>query len=121
MFVRENHLCQTNIKIHRRQPKKVAAFSLFTNDNRSDGGQMISAPTCTDVTYFCRERPMCHSDNANVCTTYRLVNSVASLGFQGALQKENYRLLSVFENFAAKRLDISFLFRQAVLEILFER
>ena len=49
------------------------------------------------------------------------VNFAASLGFQGALQKENYRLLSVFENFAAKRLDISFLFRQAVLEILFER
>mgnify|MGYP004643216729 CR=1 FL=1 len=47
--------------------------------------------------------------------------SVTSLGFQGALQKENYRLLSVFENFAAKRLDISFRFRQAVLEILFER
>ena len=50
----------------------------------------------------------------------RHVNSVTNFGFQGALQKENYRLLSVFENFEAKRLDISFLFRQAVLEILFE-
>ena len=28
----------------------------MTNDSRSDGGQMISAPTCTNVTYFCRER-----------------------------------------------------------------
>ena len=46
--------------------------------------------------------------------------SVTSLGFHGALQKENYRLLSVFENFEAKRLDISFRFRQAVLEILLE-
>ena len=53
--------------------------------------------------------------------TLRPVNSVTSLGFQGALYKENYRLPRVFENFAAKRLDISFLFRQAVLEILFER
>ena len=49
------------------------------------------------------------------------MNFVTNLGLQGALQKENYRLLSVFENFAAKRLDISFRFRQAVLEILFER
>ena len=93
----------------------------ITNDNRSDGGQMISAPTCTDVTYFCRERPMCRSESTNVCTLYCPVNFVASLGFQGALQKENYRLLSVFENFAAKRLDISFRFRQAVLEVLSER
>ena len=49
------------------------------------------------------------------------MNSVTSLGFQGALQKENYRLPRVFENFEAKRLDISFRFRQAVLEILSER
>ena len=49
------------------------------------------------------------------------MKSVANFGFQGALQKENYRLLSIFENFEAKRLDIIFLFRQAVLEILFER
>ena len=49
------------------------------------------------------------------------MHSVTNFGFKGALQKENYRLLSVFENFAAKRLDISFRFRQAVLEILSER
>ena len=71
--------------------------------------------------YFGRERPACRSDSTNVRMTLRPVNSVTSLGFKGALQKENYRLLSVFENFAAKRLDISFRFRQAVLEILFER
>ncbi len=82
---------------------------------------MISAPTCINVTFMSRERPMCRSASANVCATVRPVNSVANLGFKGALQKGNYRLLSVFENFAAKRLDISFLFRQAVLEILSER
>ena len=53
--------------------------------------------------------------------TKRPLNSVASPGFKGALQKENYRLLSLFENFEAKRLDISFRFRQVVLEILSER